>query len=75
MRTLLRQTSTGLFFEGPGKWTENPAAAFNFRSIDRLLGFIRQWNLRDVEPAFGFKDEPSAKTVPVERLATDYFQD
>src|SRR5262249_48210773 len=54
MRTLLRRTSTGAFFEGPDQWTTDPSKARDFRSIDRALAFIQAWALQDVELAFGF---------------------
>jgi len=75
MRTLLRKTSTGLFFQGPGRWTDDPSAAFNFRSIDRALNFVRTWNLQEMELAFGFQGQPAVRRVPMEKLALDYIED
>jgi len=75
MKTLLRKTSTGLFFQGPGKWTEDPDAAFNFRSIDRALSFIRTWNLQETELAFAFQGQHFVKRVPLEKLALKYSED
>ena len=75
MRTLLRKTSTGLFFQGPDKWTDNPADAFNFKSIDRALSFIRTWNLPEMEIAFSFQGHAAVKRVPLERIALNYAQD
>ena len=75
MRTLLRKTSSGLFFQGPGKWTQDPAAAFNFRSIDRALGFIKTWKLQEIELAFAFAESSSVKRVPMEKIALRYSED
>jgi hypothetical protein len=75
MRTLLRKTSTGLFFQEPGKWTEDPSKAFNFQSIDRALSFIRTWNLQETELAFGFQGQPFVKRVPLEKLTLRYSED
>ena len=75
MRTLLRKTSTGLFFQVPGKWTEDPAKAFNFQSIDRALSFIQTWNLQETELAFAFQGHTSVKRVPLEKLALKYSED
>src|SRR3974390_2921740 len=54
MRTLLRNLSTGLYFQGPDQWTRNPANAHNFKMIDHALEFVRHWQLLDVELAFAF---------------------
>ena len=72
MRTLLRKSSNGLFFQGPDKWTSDPAAAMNFKMIDRALEFVRKWKLQDVELAFAFHDLPQVTRVPIEKLAIKY---
>jgi hypothetical protein len=72
MKTLLRQVSTGLYFQGPDQWTHNPRKAHNFKMIDRALQFIQRWKLKDVELAFAFEDRASVKRVPVEKLAVTY---
>jgi len=68
MRTLLRNTATGLFFQGPDKWTSNPADAHDFKMIDRALSFIETWRLRDMELAFAFKNSRPVTGVPIEKL-------
>ena len=40
MRTLLRNTATGLYFQGPDMWTSDPKQALDFKLIDRALSFI-----------------------------------
>ena len=75
MRTLLRKIPSGLFFQGPDRWTGNPAEAFNFKSIDRALAFVEKWNLREVELAFGFKGSHSVTKVPLEKIAVGYSED
>jgi len=72
MRTLLRKVSSGLYFQGPGKWTANPAEAKNFKMIDNALDFIRQWELKDVELAFAFKGLKKVTRVSTERVEVDY---
>ena len=72
MKTLLRKVSTGLYFQGPDKWTSNPGQAHNFKMIDRALQFIKKWNLQDVEVAFAFEDRGSVKRVPIEKLTLHY---
>jgi len=75
MRTLLLRIPTGLFFQGPDKWTSNPAEALNFKSIDRALEFVQTWQIQEVELAFAFNDLGSITRVPLEKMATTYSQD
>lgn len=70
MKTLLRDVSSGCYFEGPGKWTSNPRAAFDFKMIDRALRFVQAWHLENVEIAFAFESE--VKTVPAEKIGLGY---
>jgi hypothetical protein len=65
MKTLLRHTRTGLYFQGPDKWTNDPDDAVNFRFIDRALAFIQTWQLEEVELAFAFAGDPS----PIDQLS------
>ena len=44
MRTLLRNKATGLYFQGPDKWTPDPAQALDFKMIDRAIEFIETWS-------------------------------
>ena len=74
MRTLLRKVSTGLYFEGPDRWTVNPAKAHNFKMIDHALQFIRKWKLEDVEVAFAFNEAGTVKRVPIDKIETKYSQ-
>jgi len=69
MRTVLRNTATGLYFQGPDKWTSNPADAHDFKMIDRALNFIETWRLRDMELAFAFKNSRAVTGVPIEKVA------
>lgn len=66
MRTLLRHTETGLYFQGPGKWTANPEIAYDFRFIERARHFVRIWELENVEVAFAFEDSQLISTLAVE---------
>ena len=75
MRTLLRKIPTGLFFQGPDKWTSNPVEALNFKSIDRALEFVQTWQMKEVELAFAFNDAASITLVPLEKMATTYSED
>jgi hypothetical protein len=72
MRTVLRKTPSGLFFQGPDQWTSNPAEALDFRMIDRALHFVEKWGLKDVEVAFCFKDSHCVTGLPRERITVGY---
>ncbi len=75
MKTLLRRISSGLYFEGPDRWTRDASRAFNFKSIDRALDFIATWNLREVEVAFSFNGGSDVTTVPFEKIVLKYSED
>jgi hypothetical protein len=74
MRTLLRNTATGLYFEGPDKWTSDPAEALDFKMIDRALDFIDTWSLKDMEVAFAFRGAHHVTAVPPEKIGLRYSQ-
>ena len=69
MRTLRRNTATGLYVQGPDRWTSTPADAHDFRMIDRALDFIETWRLRDMELAFGFRNSRPVTGVPLAKIA------
>ena len=73
MRTLLRKVSTGLYYQGPDQWTQNPANAHNFKMIDRALDFVRKWKLTDMEIAFAF-DREEVTGMPIEKIGAPYSQ-
>ena len=68
MRTLLRHTETGLYFQGPDKWTANPDSAYDFRFIERARDFVRLWEIKQVEVAFVFEDPQSVSTLALENI-------
>lgn len=72
MRTLLRNTVTGLYFQGPDLWTSDPAVARDFKLIDRALKFVEIWGLRDMELAFSFRNAGRVTRVPIEKTAIRY---
>ena len=63
MRTLLRDTVTGLYLQNTDKWTDDPDRAFDFRFTARALKYIETWHLNQVELAFTFND--SEQVIPV----------
>jgi hypothetical protein len=72
MRTLLRNTATGLYFQGPDQWTSDPGEALDFKMIDRALSFIETWRLRDMELAFNFRGHHHVTGVPIDKIALKY---
>ena len=68
MRTLLRHTETGLYFQGPDKWTTNPDSAYDFRFIERARHFVRLWEIEQVEVAFVFEDPQFVSTLALNQL-------
>ena len=68
MRTLLRNVSTGLYFQGPDKWTSNPSEALDFRMIDRALKLIQSLGLEGVELAFAFRGQEPVRGVAVDKI-------
>ncbi|MEI6785910.1 MAG: hypothetical protein WCQ21_33915 [Verrucomicrobiota bacterium] len=74
MRTLLRNTTTGLYFQGPDKWTGDPAKALDFKMIDRAVNFIETWRLRDMELAFAFRNHHRVTGVPLAKIALKYLE-
>lgn len=68
MRTLLRHTETGLYLQGPEKWTANAESAYDFRFLDRAQQFVRIWELEKVEVAFAFEDSQSISTIQFGRF-------
>jgi hypothetical protein len=72
MRTLLRNTATGLYFQGPDRWTADPSQALDFKMIDRALSFIETWRLRNMELAFAFRGHRNVTGVPLDKIALKY---
>ncbi len=74
MRTLLRQTRSGLYFGGPDKWTNNPAQAHNFKMIDRAIDFVTRFKLHDLELVFAFDDVQEVTSVPIDKMQLRYVE-
>ena len=71
MKILLRHTETGLYLQGPDKWTSTAEIAFDFRFIDRARQFIETWELEKVGIVFAFEDSQivasmTPETAPLE---------
>jgi hypothetical protein len=70
MRILLRNKTSGLYLQGPDKWTKEPERAVDFRFMDRALAYVQTWHLREAELAFSFDGGPAqVARVSVEKAA------
>lgn len=49
MRVLLHNTKTGLFYRGPGEWTECPKEAFDFKQSRLAINEAFDLGFADVE--------------------------
>jgi hypothetical protein len=52
MRTLLRNSATGLYLQSSGVWTSCAEAAFPFDRMGQAIGFAQQSELSGVELVF-----------------------
>lgn len=75
MKTLLRKIPTGLYFQAPDRWTNDPWEASDFGTIDKALEFVQASNLTEMEMAFAFSRAGDVKTVPLERITARYSPD
>jgi hypothetical protein len=72
MKTLLRHTRTGLYFQGAGNWTSDPQNGYDFRFIDRAVHYVETWEMKEVELAFAFEDPQGIKTVSLAKTELRY---
>jgi len=68
MRTLLRNTKTGFYFQGVDDWTKSPDAAFDFKLTERVIRFVRDARLEttDLELVLAFDDPSFNITLPID---------
>jgi hypothetical protein len=72
MRTLLRHTRTGLYFQGTDQWTNEPQMAYDFRFTDFARQYLRAWGMEDVEVAFAFEDPHALTMVSLDSAAVHF---
>lgn len=70
MRTLLKHTRTGLYFQGPDKWTDDPDFGYDFKFTGRALQYVATWDLTEVELAFFFDDARLVTSASLARTAS-----
>jgi hypothetical protein len=66
MKVILRNIGTGTYFQGLARWTQDQAAAFDFKSPERALRFVRDARLDKVELVFAFDDPRYNVPLPVD---------
>ncbi len=72
MRTLLRQTSSGRYYQSLGKWTLDPEAAHDFGSIARAVSFVRKADLADMEVNLSFDNPEQAGSICFRELVLGF---
>jgi hypothetical protein len=68
MRTLLRNSVTGLYLESKGAWTTRPDAAFAFDKMGQAIGFAQQSELQGMELVFVSDAAGPLVRVPLESI-------
>ncbi len=68
MRTLLRNTKTGFYFQGVDDWTNSPDEAFDFKLTERVIRFVRdaRLNTTELELILAFDDPSFNITLPMD---------
>jgi hypothetical protein len=74
MRTLLRNTKAGFYFQGVDDWTKNPDDAFDFKLTERVIRFVRDARLEttDLELVLAFDNPNFNITLPIDERFTPY---
>ena len=67
VKTLLRNTKTGFYFQGAENWTKNADDAFDFKLTERAIRLVRdtRLNMADLELILAFDDPNFNITLPV----------
>jgi len=68
MRTLLRNTATGFYFQTVDNWTAQAENAFDFKSTERAIQFVRDTpiNTSDLELILAFGDPRFDIRLPID---------
>jgi hypothetical protein len=64
MKILIRHKQSGLFAQGPDKWTDDPERAVDFRFLDRAITYVQIWRLQEAEVAFVYENDLS-QVIPI----------
>jgi hypothetical protein len=66
MKTLLRDSQTGVYYQGVANWTQNPQDAYDFHMAERAVRFVRDAGLERVEVVFAFDDPQYNVPIPID---------
>lgn len=65
MRVLLRDTSTGLYFQEPEQWTGETDKARSFKHSADAMNLARQQQLRQAEVILSFEESAYRVALPL----------
>jgi len=68
MQAFLRDTKSGYYMGGRGKWTAGPESACDFKSIERAIKHAEKNHLQGVELVVTSGDPPHLTALPDEIL-------
>jgi hypothetical protein len=68
VKTILRNTSTGYYLQAKDQWTDCADSAFDFKSTERLIRFVRDSdaNTVNLEMVLQFDDEKFNIALPID---------
>ncbi len=72
MRTLLRHTSTGRYYQSAGAWTLDPENAHDFGSIARAVSVVQTRGLSDMEVDLTFDNPEQVTSVCFKELVLGF---
>jgi hypothetical protein len=68
MKTLLRDPSTGQYFEALERWTPNRDQAYDFGPISRAVKFAHKAHFADMELVLAFETTEPEPALPFQKL-------
>jgi hypothetical protein len=71
MRVLLRRKTNGFYFQGAGRWINNPDKGFDFGSIHQAVEFAGKADSHGLELALAFDDSSLISAVSIEAAQAD----
>jgi hypothetical protein len=72
MRVLLRRKTNGFYYQGAGKWINNPERGFDFGSIHQALEFGGESTPRELDLALAFDSSDLISVIPLEEAQADF---
>jgi len=63
MRVLLRRTTNGFYYQGTGKWINNPDKGFDFGSIHQAIDYARDARPEELELVLAFDNSSRFSAV------------